>query len=204
MAAIASLISQHGCLAIFAFLMLGIVGLPVPDEMLLTFVGYLIFLHDLPALPAAAAALFGSISGITVSYGLGRTCGLPLMEKYGRLIHLKREHFDKVQRWFHRIGKWALTVGYFIPGARHFTGFAAGTSKLRWPVFAVHAYLGALLWAAAFISLGYFLGGQWPLLSAHLLEISPKIHLVLLGGILLATCTGAGYFLVRRSLARLP
>ena len=33
-------ITQYGYLAIFAGLMFGIVGLPVPDETLLTFTGY--------------------------------------------------------------------------------------------------------------------------------------------------------------------
>ena len=36
-------ITQYGYLAIFCLLMFGIVGLPVPDETLLTFTGYLVF-----------------------------------------------------------------------------------------------------------------------------------------------------------------
>lgn len=36
-------ITHYGYVAIFVLLMLGIVGLPVPDEALLTFVGYLSF-----------------------------------------------------------------------------------------------------------------------------------------------------------------
>jgi membrane protein DedA with SNARE-associated domain len=38
---------QYGYVAIFALLMFGIVGLPVPDEMLLTFAGYFLFKHCL-------------------------------------------------------------------------------------------------------------------------------------------------------------
>ena len=36
-------LSQHGYLGMFFLLMLGIVGLPVPDETLLVFCGYLIY-----------------------------------------------------------------------------------------------------------------------------------------------------------------
>jgi membrane protein DedA with SNARE-associated domain len=36
-------IAHYGYLALFGLLMLGIVGLPVPDETLLTFAGYLVF-----------------------------------------------------------------------------------------------------------------------------------------------------------------
>ena len=40
-------IGRYGYLAIFLLLLLGIVGLPVPDETLLLFVGYLSFKGDL-------------------------------------------------------------------------------------------------------------------------------------------------------------
>jgi len=204
MDAVANWITQYGCLAIFALLMLGIVGLPVPDEILLTFVGYLIFEKTLPALPAGAAALLGSICGITLSYVLGRTWGSPLIEKYGRFISLRRKHLDKVRRWFNRIGKWTLTVGYFLPGVRHFTGFVAGASKLQWPVFAGYAYLGALFWAATFITLGYKLGEEWPVISWYWLEGSQKIHAFLMMGGLLAFFIVTGYFFIRRRVSPVP
>lgn len=191
-------ITQYGCIAVFGLLMLGIVGLPVPDELLLTFVGYLIFEKILHPVPAVAAALLGSTCGITMSYFLGRTCGLPLIEKYGRLVNLKMKHLDRVRRWFNRIGKWTLTGGYFVPGVRHFTGFVAGTSKLRLSVFARYAYLGAFFWATTFISLGYFLGGEWPVIGDNLVDIFGKIHhtAAILG--LLTLIMLAGYLLLRQ------
>ncbi len=197
MDAIINWIMQYGDLVIFSLLMLGIVGLPLPDEILLTSVGYLIFSKILHPLPAAGAAFLGSVCGITVSYFLGRALGLPLIEKYGWVVNLRARHVDKVRRWFNRIGKWTLTVGYFFPGVRHFTGFVAGTSKLQVSVFAGYAYLGALLWALTFISLGYFVGEEWPVISGAWLHISRKVHAVLLvaGGV--AVITFGGYFLLK-------
>jgi membrane protein DedA with SNARE-associated domain len=200
MEAITNWITQYGCVAIFCLLMLGIVGLPVPDEILLTLVGYLIFEEILHPVPAAVAAFLGSICGITLSYTLGRTCGAPLIEKYGRFVNLKMKHLDQVRRWFNRIGKWTLTGGYFFPGVRHFTGFVAGTSKLQLPVFAGYAYLGALCWAATFISLGYFLGAEWPVIAEKWLGISNQVHTwsAIFG--LLVVLIGAGYLLLRQRL----
>jgi membrane protein DedA with SNARE-associated domain len=197
MDAITNWITQYGCIAVFSLLMLGIVGLPVPDEVLLTFVGYLIFSKILHPVPAAAAAFLGSVCGITLSYFLGRTFGLPLIERYGRFINLKMKHLEKVRRWFNRLGKWTLTGGYFFPGVRHFTGFVAGTSKLQWRVFAGYAYLGALFWVATFISLGYFLGEEWPLISAGWLHISQEVHALALIVGLLTLIILAGYLFLR-------
>jgi membrane protein DedA with SNARE-associated domain len=62
-------ITTYGYVAIFGLLILGIVGLPVPDEALLTFVGYLSFKGELHLGGAVLAAILGTSCGITISYG---------------------------------------------------------------------------------------------------------------------------------------
>src|SRR5437764_10747374 len=139
-------ISAYGYPAIFALLVLGIVGLPVPDETLLTFTGYLVFKGQLKLVPAFLSAVSGSVCGITLSYILGRTFGLALIHRYGKYIHLTEEHVNRAHAWFRRAGHWSLTFGYYIPGVRHFTAYAAGMSDLEPPQFALFAYSGAALW----------------------------------------------------------
>jgi membrane protein DedA with SNARE-associated domain len=154
-------ITQYGYLAIFSMLVLGIVGLPVPDETLLTFTGYLVYKGHLSLPLAYFAALAGSASGITVSYILGRTFGLKLIHRYGKYLRITEEHVNKAHAWFTRVGHWGLTFGYFIPGVRHFTAYAAGMSNVEPHQFGLFAYSGAALWVGCFISLGYFLGERW-------------------------------------------
>ncbi len=154
-------IAHYGYFAIFALLTLGIVGLPVPDETLLTFCGYLAYRGSL-SLPAAfLAAWGGSTCGITISFYLGRTFGMGLIHRYGKYVHITEEHIRKAHAWFDRVGHWGLTFGYFIPGVRHVSAFAAGMSAVTPPQFALFAYSGGFLWVAAFLSLGYFLGDRW-------------------------------------------
>ncbi len=154
-------ITQYGYAAIFVLLVFGIVGLPVPDETLLTFTGYLIFKGHMLLPFAFASALAGSASGITISYILGRTFGLALIHRYGRYLRLTEEHIMKAHAWFERVGHWGLTFGYFVPGVRHLTAYAAGMSKVGAHQFALFAYSGAILWVSTFLTLGYFLGERW-------------------------------------------
>ena len=154
-------ITQHGYAGIFSLLTFGIVGLPVPDEWLLTFSGYLVFKRTLLFFPTFAAAFFGSACGITVSYLLGRIFDTYVLVKYGSIIHITPEMLARVHSWFERRGRWTLMVGYFIPGVRHLTGYVAGASELSYANFALFAYTGAFCWAAAFITLGYVLGEEW-------------------------------------------
>jgi membrane protein DedA with SNARE-associated domain len=154
-------IHLYGYEGIFFLLFLGIVGLPIPDETLLTFAGYLIFKGDLKPAPTYAAAFLGSACGISISYGLGRSLGLFLVHHYGRLFRITPEQLDRVHAWFDRFGTWTLLFGYFVPGVRHLTAVVAGTSKLKPFHFAIFAYSGALIWAATFIGVGFYFGDQW-------------------------------------------
>ena len=154
-------VSQYGYAAIFALLMLGIVGLPIPDETMLVFSGYLIAQGTLKAVPAVATAFLGSACGITLSFTIGRTLGLGFIHKYGRYVHVTEARMERVHRWFDRTGHWALFIGYYIAGVRHFTAIVAGTSGLEYKHFAMYAYSGAFVWVCTFLGLGYFFGEHW-------------------------------------------
>lgn len=156
-----ALISQYGYAAIFVLLLLGIVGLPVPDETMLVACGYLIFKGTLHPIPAFFTALAGSWCGITLSYMIGRTLGAGAVSRYGRRLHLTEERLAQVHRWFDRVGHWALAIGYFIVGVRHVTAIVAGMSKLEFRSFALYAWSGGAVWVFSFILLGYTLGEQW-------------------------------------------
>jgi membrane protein DedA with SNARE-associated domain len=184
-------ISQYGYLGLFSLLVLGIVGLPVPDETLLTFCGYLIWNGTMHPAGASAAAFGGSATGITISYLLGRTYGHRVIYGYGKYIGLTKERLERVHAWFDRTGPWLLAIGYFVPGVRHFTAVVAGIAGLRWPVFACFAYSGAAVWVSVFLTLGYFVGENWKRAVA-------LVHKYTLEVTLLAIALLAAWWLIRR------
>jgi membrane protein DedA with SNARE-associated domain len=154
-------IAQYGYPALFALLMLGIVGLPVPDETILTFAGYLVFKNELALIPTVVVAFLGSICGITISYGMGRSLGPYLARTVGHALRIRPEDLEQVRAWYVRWGKYTLVLGYFVPGVRHLAALVAGSSKLPLTVFMPFAYTGGLIWSGTFIALGYALGEEW-------------------------------------------
>lgn len=154
-------IEHYGYFAIVGLLVLGVVGVPVPDEWLLLFTGYLVEHRDLQLVPALFAGFSGAAGGITVSFLLGRGPGRLVVERWGRWLHLDAQRLDRVRGWYDRSGRWLLTFGFFIPGVRHLTAIAAGTSGLAWHEFALFAYAGALLWTLTFVLTGYWVGSEW-------------------------------------------
>ncbi|MGE5246536.1 MAG: DedA family protein [Betaproteobacteria bacterium] len=151
-------LSRYGPSVLFAAQMFGIFGVPIPDELLLTVAGALVRRQELQPVTTAAAAVGGCMTGITLSYVLGRTVGLAAIHRVARLHEAS---LQRGQRWFRRFGGWLLTFGYFVPGVRHVTAIAAGSTSLEYSRFAAYAYPGAVLWCATFLLLGYFAGDEW-------------------------------------------
>lgn len=189
-------IAQYGYLALFGLLMLGIVGLPIPDETLLTFAGYLVFKHEFEPIPTAVAAISGSVCGITLSYGLGRSFGPSFVQRAGHLFRVHPQSLDRVRAWYEHWGKYTLVVGYFVPGLRHVAALAAGSSRLPLKLFVPFAYTGGLLWSMTFLSLGYGLGEEW----AH---TSETLHRLLMWTTGIVIVTLVVVFTVRNRRSRL-
>jgi membrane protein DedA with SNARE-associated domain len=155
---------EYGYVGIFSVLALGIIGAPIPDEGVLAFAGYLVYEGKLLFVPTMAAAFFGSVCGITLSYGLGRTVGDYLVKKFAHAVQITEGKITHVRTWYDRVGKWGLLFGFYLPGVRHLIGVGAGIAKLPVPVFAMFALAGAFIWSATFVSAGYFLGREWTLI----------------------------------------
>jgi membrane protein DedA with SNARE-associated domain len=154
-------INVYGPEALFVLLLLGIVGLPIPDETLLVFCGFRIAQGKMPMIETWLFALGGSWCGISLSYTIGRTFGVGVIHRFGKYLHITEKRMEAVNRWFDRVGHWALFIGYYIAGLRHFTAITAGISKLRFRTFATYAWSGGVLWVTTFLTLGYFLGDRW-------------------------------------------
>lgn len=152
-------ITQYGYVGLFLIVGISILGLPVPDEFLMTFVGFLTYSGQLNTVSAILFAAMGCCTAVTIEYLLGlffQQKVLVLLKK-----HAGSSKIEKVLNWYHQHGGKLLTAGYFIPGVRHISGYVAGMSRMSYRKFATFAYLGAFLWTTLFISLGRILGSRW-------------------------------------------
>jgi membrane protein DedA with SNARE-associated domain len=177
----------YGAPVLFLAQALGIVGLPIPDELLLTIAGTLIAKGLLRTPSVVVATTGGCLTGITLSYVLGRGVGLPFL--HARLGG-HRQAFDRAERWFQRFGVWLLAFGYFIPGVRHVTAITAGSTGVGYRRFALFAYVGGVVWCSVFLVLGYYAGDRWREAASTM-----RSHLALVAT--LAAVGGAVYALAR-------
>jgi membrane protein DedA with SNARE-associated domain len=156
-----SFIGQYGYIGIILALAGGIIGLPIPDELLLTFIGYSVSQGRLTYVMALGSSFVGSITGITISYFIGLKLGLPFLKKFGPIMYITEERIEFTRRMFQRWGVLMIFFGYFIPGVRQITAIIAAISHISFRKFVLYAYTGGLVWSILFISLGQLLGKSW-------------------------------------------
>jgi membrane protein DedA with SNARE-associated domain len=135
--------------------------LPIPEEAILAFIGSLIYKGKLLGVPAFLSAFAGTSCGVTIEYLLGRLFGHSIIDRHASKLHLLQERITRARQWYHRYGKFALVVCYFILGVRHLSAIIAGTSLIPYRTFAIYAYTGGFLWIPTFILFGYLLGKEW-------------------------------------------
>lgn len=185
---VTDLFNQYGYLVLFVALMLELIAFPTPGETLMTYCGFLVFQGKLNWGISIIVAALGVILGITISYFISRTLGNPFFQKYGSYVHMGPDKLEKTSQWFKRYGNGLLIIAYFIPGARHITGYFSGIVKIPYNKFALNAYIGAFIWTGTFISLGKILGSNWEKFHGTI-----KNYLII-GGIILAIVLLSIYF----------
>src|SRR4051794_23301203 len=106
-----------------------------------------------PLLLLIAAGL-GSYLGDQCYFWLGRQYGVRLLNRFPSW----RPGVENALSWLERYDVWFILSFRFIYGVRNFSSFALGLSAVRWDRFLRLNFFAAMVWAAAFVGIGYFLG----------------------------------------------
>ena len=87
---LAPLIAHWGYAAIFLFVVLGNLGLPVPEETILALSGYLVWRGELRLPLVLAVGILSAIAGDNLGYWIGRQYGRDAVERYGLGEYVER------------------------------------------------------------------------------------------------------------------
>lgn len=157
--AIVALIDHYGYLGLFVGLALGNLGAPVGTEVILPVAGALTATGHLSSLwLTIVVALVGELSGGSVGYAIGRFGGVPLIERYGRYIHVTHDRLLVVHRFFERWGPFAIFVCRFLPVLRGIAAIPAGIAEMNLTLFYLWTFLGSLIFCTLLILLGNAFG----------------------------------------------
>jgi undecaprenyl-diphosphatase len=162
------LVESYGYAAVFLFVAIESLGIPLPGETVLVTAGALAALGHFSIWWVIAIAAAGAILGDAGGYWVGRLGGIALIRRYGRVVHFDDDKLSRVRAFFSRHGAKTVFLGRFIALLRTWTALLAGTAQMRYVVFTLYNVMGGITWAALFGSLGYIFGRSLPLLERYI------------------------------------
>src|SRR6058998_386729 len=124
------LIGHWGYVAIFVVVVLGNVGLPLPEETVLALAGYLVWRGELRLPLVLAVGIVSAVAGDNVGYWLGRRYGQGILERLRAAIGVTPERFESMRRFVARYGSLGVASARFIAGLRFVAGPLAGAMHL--------------------------------------------------------------------------
>lgn len=153
------MIGQYGYAALFFALWLGIVGMPIPDEVIVMTGGAATSSGLLHVVPAFILTYLGVISGLALGYFLGRFIGPPILDKLRRKKNMGK-YIAASENLVAKYGSMALVICYFFPVVRHITPYIVGVNKMTFRRYALISFTTGLVWTMTFFVLGRLAGNH--------------------------------------------
>lgn len=176
------LIDSLGYVGIFILMTIESSFIPFPAELIVIPAGALVAAGQMNWFPALIAATLGSVAGAYINYyialHIGRRATEHLISKYGKFVFLTLDGLKKTDIYFHKHGAITTFIGRLIPGIRSFVSFPAGFTKMSHGKFIAYTALGAGIWCALLLALGYTLQSNSALISQYLRQITVVVVIV--------------------------
>lgn len=160
-------IALLGYPAIFLLLLLEGLIIIIPSEVVLPFIGFLVYEGQFNLFGATMAATVGSLLGSILTYEVSRSKGRDFLRRYGRFVLLNERHLDWSEALYRRYGDKTIFFSRLLPVVRQLISVPAGTTGTPRLVFIVYTFAGSFIWNFLLIYAGYLLGMEWHRVEAY-------------------------------------
>ena len=163
---------SSGYVGVFILVTCGSLYLPVPTELTLPLIGFLVWQGQFSFIPALFTAIAARVVASLILYYLGLWISeerlrrlVKRIERFGLLIG---SDLDKAGELFERHEGKAVLVGQLVPGVGAWISLPAGIKRMpiRWR-FVGYTLLGSASWTGSLIVLGWILGREWELVERY-------------------------------------
>ncbi|MGH2777896.1 MAG: DedA family protein [Actinomycetota bacterium] len=183
-------VTDYGYIAIFLLMLAESACIPFPSEVTMLVGGWYAATGDLNFFWVGAAGVLGNLVGSWIAYGVGRTMGRGVLDRYGRYVLIRSHDIDKAEVWWERYGEAATFFSRLLPVIRTFISLPAGIAKMPIGKFTLYTFLGVIPWTYALTYLGVVVEDNWEAVLAYF-----DIPTLIIGSVILIA---AGYWYYRR------
>ncbi len=174
-----------GYVGVFALILAGSLFLPVPTELTLPLIGFLVGHGRLSFVPVVLTATAARVCASLITYAVGLRISEERLRRGVRRFERSKLLFvsdlEKASGVFERHGGKAILIGHLIPGVGALVSVPAGLKRMpvRWR-FLGYTILGCSIWNASLISLGWALGGRWRIVEVFTSFVGAAVLIILI------------------------
>ncbi len=188
------LLAHWGYLALFLLVILGNIGLPVPEETILVLAGYMCWRGELHLPVVLVIGIVSAVGGDNIGYWLGHRFGRTALERHASWLLGHPKRLEMMQDFVARRGMLAVFIARFVPGLRFMAGPLAGALGMPFTRFFAANLLGALCYVPLVVGLGYAIGYGLGEYVERLRRLGADVE----GYVLFAALVFFGFILARR------
>ena len=153
-------LQQYGYLCVFILVLIEYANAPLPSEVVLPLVGFLIADGHMKFIPALIVSIVAGTLGSLINYMIGRY----FREWTIRVIISKSEKLEKSlhesMKWINKYGNLSVMVGRVIPLIRTIIAIPAGLVKMPIGKYILFSSIGIGVWNGILISMGVVFAGN--------------------------------------------
>jgi membrane protein DedA with SNARE-associated domain len=164
---------------------------PVPSELVMPPAGYLAATGKMNLLVALACGTVGSLVGAYANYFVASRVGRWIFIRYGRWVLLSEKSLERTELFFANHGEIATFIGRLFPVIRHLISIPAGLARMRLDRFFLYTGVGAALWCAVLLGIGWLIGKAGGALSRAQIETYTRQAIIVM--VPLSVVLVAGY-----------
>jgi membrane protein DedA with SNARE-associated domain len=154
-----------GFVIVFVLMTIESSFIPFPSEVTLIPAGFLAYRGELTfgnplvdSMAVVLCGLAGSLVGAFLNYYLALFLGRPFLYRYGKYFFVKPHILSRAEGIFLEYGEITTFVCRLLPGIRQLISLPAGISRMSIVRFTTFTALGAGIWSAILVGIGYYLG----------------------------------------------
>jgi membrane protein DedA with SNARE-associated domain len=183
-------VTDYGYIAIFLLMLAESACIPFPSEVTMLVGGWYAATGDLNFFWVGAVGVLGNLVGSWIAYGVGRTMGRGVLDRYGRYVLIRSHDIDKAEVWWERYGEAATFFSRLLPVIRTFISLPAGVARMPLGKFTLYTFLGVIPWTYALTYLGVVVEDNWERVLGYF-----DVPTLVIGSLILIA---AGYWYYRR------
>jgi membrane protein DedA with SNARE-associated domain len=183
-------VHSFGYAGVFVLILAGSLFLPLPTELTLPLLGFLVGHGRLSFFPVLLTATAARVSASLIMYEVGLRISEARLRRVVKRFERSKLIFvsdlEGASKVFELHGGKAILIGQLIPGIGALVAVPAGLKHmpLRWR-FLGYTVLGCTLWNGTLIGLGWALGGRWRIVEAFTSFVGAAVLFLLIAATLL-------------------